>query len=188
MKKIRILLLALLVTPTVWAQQDAAQFKQFANEILWNGKCYTDLRALCKSIGNRLSGSPAAAKAVAWGLQKMKEAGVNVWLVNTGWTGGPYGIGTRMKLKYTRAMITAAIDGSLEKANADNYHIHSVFGLQQPRTCPNVPSQVLSPRSTWNNDKGYYETAHKLAASFKTNFKKFKSYANKEIMEGGPKV
>ena len=77
MKKIRILLLALLVTPTVWAQQDAAQFKQFANEILWNGKCYSDLRSLCKGIGNRLSGSPAAAKAVTWGLQKMKEAGAD---------------------------------------------------------------------------------------------------------------
>ena len=118
--------------------------------------------------------------------KKMQEAGVSVWLVNTGWTGGPYGVGTRMKLKYTRAMITAAIDGSLEAANTDNYHTHSVFGLQQPRTCPNVPSQVLSPRSTWNNDKGYYETAHKLAASFKNNFKKFESYANEEIMAGAP--
>ena len=118
--------------------------------------------------------------------KKMKEAGVSVWLVNTGWTGGPYGVGTRMKLKYTRAMIKAAIDGSLEAANIDNYHIHSVFGLQQPRTCPNVPSQVLSPRSTWNNDKGYYETAHKLAASFKNNFKKFESYANEEILAGAP--
>ena len=118
--------------------------------------------------------------------KKMQESGVSVWLVNTGWTGGPYGIGTRMKLKYTRAMITAAIDGTLEAANVDNYHIHSVFGLQQPRTCPNVPSQVLSPRSTWNNDKGYYETAHKLAASFKNNFKKFESYASEEIMAGAP--
>lgn len=117
---------------------------------------------------------------------KMQEAGVNVWLVNTGWTGGPYGVGTRMKLKYTRAMITAAMDGSLEAANAGNYHVHSVFGLQQPRTCPNVPTQVLSPRSTWNNDVGYYETAKKLAASFKENFKKFESYANEEILAGAP--
>ncbi len=117
---------------------------------------------------------------------KMQEAGVTVWLVNTGWTGGPYGIGTRMKLKYTRAMITAAMDGSLEAANANNYHVHSVFGLKQPRTCPNVPTQVLSPRSTWNNDKGYYETAHKLASSFKENFKQFESYANEEILAGAP--
>jgi len=118
--------------------------------------------------------------------KKMQEAGVSVWLVNTGWTGGPYGVGTRMKLKYTRAMITAAMNGSLEAANAGNYHTHSVFGLQQPRTCPNVPTGVLSSRSTWNNDKGYYETAKKLAASFKENFKKFESYANEEIMAGAP--
>ena len=118
--------------------------------------------------------------------QKMTESGVNVWLVNTGWTGGPYGVGTRMKLKYTRAMITAAMDGSLEAANKNNYHIHSVFGLNQPRFCPNVPTQVLSPRGTWNNDKGYYETAHKLAASFKANFKQFEEFASQEILDGGP--
>ena len=118
--------------------------------------------------------------------QKMTKAGVNVWLVNTGWTGGPYGVGTRMKLKYTRAMITAAMDGSLDAANKDNYHVHSVFGLNQPRVCPNVPTEVLSPRGTWNNDKGYYETAHKLAASFKANFKQFEEYASKEILEGAP--
>jgi phosphoenolpyruvate carboxykinase (ATP) len=120
--------------------------------------------------------------------QKMKEAGVNVWLVNTGWTGGPYGIGTRMKLKYTRAMISAAMDGSLEAANKDNYHLHSVFGVQQPRTCPNVPTEVLSPRSTWNNDEGYYKTAYKLSDSFRENFKQFESFANEEILNGAPNI
>ena len=113
---------------------------------------------------------------------KMDKHDVNVWLINTGWTGGPYGVGRRMKLKYTRAMITAAMDGSLEAANKDNYHTHSVFGVQQPRTCPNVPSEVLSPRSTWNNDEGYYETAAKLSNSFRENFKKFEDYANDEII------
>ncbi|MEZ4779787.1 MAG: phosphoenolpyruvate carboxykinase (ATP) [Flavobacteriaceae bacterium] len=120
--------------------------------------------------------------------QKMQEAGVHVWLVNTGWTGGPYGIGNRMKLKYTRAMITAALDGSLEAANKDNYHIHSVFGVQQPRVCPNVPTDVLSPRQTWKNDEGYYKTANKLANSFKENFKKFEEFASEEILKGGPLV
>jgi len=120
--------------------------------------------------------------------EKMQEAGVNVWLVNTGWTGGPYGVGNRMKLKFTRAMITAALDGSLEEANKDNYHIHSVFGVMQPRVCPNVPTEVLSPRQTWNNDEAYYKTAHKLANSFKENFKKFEEYANEEILKGGPLV
>ena len=119
---------------------------------------------------------------------KMKETGVNVWLVNTGWTGGPYGIGSRMKLKYTRAMISAAMDGSLEQANAGNYHIHSVFGVQQPRTCPNVPTEVLSPRTTWNNDEGYYETAYKLSESFRANFKKFEEFANQEILDGAPNI
>jgi phosphoenolpyruvate carboxykinase (ATP) len=118
--------------------------------------------------------------------KKMTEAGVNVWLVNTGWTGGPYGVGSRMKLKYTRAMITAAMDGSLDAANKDKYHVHSVFGLNQPRVCPNVPKEVLSPRGTWNNDEGYYKTAHKLAASFKANFKQFEEYASEEILAGAP--
>ena len=120
--------------------------------------------------------------------KKMQEANVNVWLVNTGWTGGPYGIGTRMKLKYTRAMIAAAMDGSLEDTNKGNYHVHSIFGLSQPRTCPNVPTEVLSPRKSWNNEKGYYETAQKLADSFKENFKQFEEFANDEIMNGGPLV
>ena len=119
--------------------------------------------------------------------KKMKESGVQVWLVNTGWTGGPYGIGSRMKLKYTRAMINAVLENRLPKEiNHDQYHIHSVFGLAQPREIPGVPSEVLNSRKTWNNDKGYYETAHKLAQSFKDNFKQFESYANEEILAGQP--
>ena len=119
---------------------------------------------------------------------KMKETGVNVWLINTGWTGGPYGIGTRMKLKYTRAMISAVIDGSLQAANNGKYHMHSVFKVQQPIVCPNVPTDVLSPRQTWNNDEAYYKTAYKLAKSFADNFKKFEDYANDEIMNGAPNL
>ncbi|TPV34632.1 phosphoenolpyruvate carboxykinase (ATP) [Paucihalobacter ruber] len=120
--------------------------------------------------------------------KKMQEAGVNVWLVNTGWTGGPYGVGHRMQLKYTRAMITAAMNGSLEAANKDNYHIHSVFGVQQPRVCPNVPTEVLSPRKTWNNDEAYYKTAYKLATSFADNFEKFKDNASEAILSAAPKT
>jgi phosphoenolpyruvate carboxykinase (ATP) len=117
---------------------------------------------------------------------KMKSAGVTVWLVNTGWTGGPYGIGERMGLKHTRAMIAAAMDGSLEAANKDNYHIHSVFGVQQPRVCPNIATSILSPRKTWNNDDGFYKIAYKLANSFIDNFKQFEPFANDEIMGGAP--
>ena len=120
--------------------------------------------------------------------KKMKETGVNVWLVNTGWTGGPYGIGKRMALKYTRAMITAAMNGSLEALNRDNYHEHTVFKVQMPKECPNVPSEVLSPKQTWNNDEGYYKKAYQLAKSFTDNFKKFEEFANEEIMSGAPNI
>ncbi|MBT8384581.1 MAG: phosphoenolpyruvate carboxykinase (ATP), partial [Bacteroidia bacterium] len=118
--------------------------------------------------------------------KKMKEANVNVWLVNTGWTGGPYGIGTRMKLKYTRAMINAALAGELGPYSYEKYHIHSVFGVAQPRECPNVPTQVLSPRATWNNDEAYYKMAFKLSNAFRENFKKFDDYTSEEIQRGGP--
>ncbi len=117
---------------------------------------------------------------------KMKASGVNVWLVNTGWTGGPYGVGTRMKLKYTRAMINAVLNGDLGLYDYDHYHIHSVFGVAQPRSCPGVPTEVLSPRSTWNNDEAYYTMAFKLTNAFRENFKKFESYASEEIRRGGP--
>ena len=119
---------------------------------------------------------------------KMKSTGVTVWLVNTGWTGGPYGIGERMALKHTRAMIAAAMDGSLEAANKDNYHIHSVFGVMQPRVCPNVATAVLSPRKTWNNDDGFYKIAYQLSQSFVDNFKQYEAYANAEIMAGAPNL
>lgn len=118
--------------------------------------------------------------------KKMLDAGVNVWLVNTGWTGGPYGVGTRMKLKYTRAMINAVLNGDLGLYNYEDYHIHSVFGVAQPRSCPGVPTEVLSPRTTWNDDKAYYDTAFKLTNAFRENFKKFESYASEEIRRGGP--
>lgn len=118
--------------------------------------------------------------------QKMKEAGVNVWLVNTGWSGGKYGVGKRMPLKYTRAMITAVLNGSLGDYTYENYHIHSIFGVAQPRTCPGVPTELLSPRTTWNNDQAYYETAFTLSNAFRKNFKQYEEYANEEIRRGGP--
>ena len=119
---------------------------------------------------------------------KMKEAGVNVWLINTGWTGGPYGVGSRIKLKYTRAMITAALKGELDEVNSETYRTHSVFGLLQPRQCPGVPTDVLSSRKTWNDDEGYYKTAYKLSDSFRENFKKFEEFANEEILAGAPNL
>lgn len=118
--------------------------------------------------------------------KKMKSSGVNVWLVNTGWTGGPYGVGTRMKLKYTRAMINAVLEGKLGLYNYDDYHIHSVFGVAQPRKCPGVPTEVLSPRATWNDDDAYYKMAFKLTNAFRENFQKFEEHASEEIRRGGP--
>jgi phosphoenolpyruvate carboxykinase (ATP) len=118
--------------------------------------------------------------------KKMKDAGVNVWLINTGWSGGQYGVGRRMPLKYTRAMITAVLNGDLGSYSYENYHIHSVFGVAQPRSCPGVPTSLLSPRSTWNDDEAYYKTAFKLSNAFRTNFKQFEENASEEIQRGGP--
>lgn len=116
--------------------------------------------------------------------KKMEEHDVNVWLINTGWTGGPYGVGSRIKLKYTRAMISAALSGVLDNVG---YREHSIFGAQIPMTCPGVPSEILSARETWKNDEGFYETSNKLARMFQKNFSQFESYANEEIMAGSPK-
>ena len=85
-------------------------------------------------------------------------------------------------------MITAALNGELGEYSKENYHIHTVFGLAQPRKCPNVPDDVLSQKETWNNDKGYYLQAQKLADAFRENFKKFADYASDEILAGGPPV
>lgn len=114
---------------------------------------------------------------------KMKENGVRVWLINTGWTGGPYGVGNRMKLKYTRAMITAALEGKLDNVEFVN---HEIFGLAVPQSCPDVPSEVLNPRNTWENATAYDAKAKELAQSFRTNFKKFEEFANEEILAGAP--
>src|SRR6056297_746269 len=93
---------------------------------------------------------------------KMKEAGVNVWLVNTGWTGGPYGTGSRMKLKYTRAMISAALNGELEDVE---FTTHDIFGIKIPVSCPGVPAEVLNPRKTWGDKAAYDKKANELSNS-----------------------
>ncbi|RNL83402.1 phosphoenolpyruvate carboxykinase (ATP) [Sinomicrobium pectinilyticum] len=114
---------------------------------------------------------------------KMKETGVNVWLVNTGWTGGPYGTGSRMKLRYTRAMISAALNGQLEKVAFEK---HPVFGLTVPQVCPEVPSEILNPRNTWKDAAAYDKQAEALSGAFRKNFSRFEAYASEEIMSGAP--
>ncbi|MDX2197110.1 MAG: phosphoenolpyruvate carboxykinase (ATP) [Cytophagales bacterium] len=115
--------------------------------------------------------------------EKMKKYNVHVWLINTGWTGGAYGVGTRMKLQYTRAMITAVFEGRLTQVN---YHAHPIFGINIPTHCPGVPQEILDPRNTWNDKKAYDLKATELAEQFVKNFEKYKSYANDEIMSGAP--
>ncbi|MGB0524200.1 MAG: phosphoenolpyruvate carboxykinase (ATP) [Flammeovirgaceae bacterium] len=115
--------------------------------------------------------------------KKMEESQVNVWLVNTGWQGGAYGVGKRISLKYTRAMITAALEGDL---NNVGYRKHSVFGVQIPNSCPNVPREVLSPRGMWGSSDAYYKQCNVLADMFIQNFKKFEDGANDEILSGSP--
>ncbi|RYD69599.1 MAG: phosphoenolpyruvate carboxykinase (ATP), partial [Sphingobacteriales bacterium] len=102
--------------------------------------------------------------------RKIEDQHVKVWLVNTGWTGGPYGVGKRMKLSYTRAMITAALNGDLEH---NNYKKHHVFNLMMPLHCPNVPDEVLDPSKTWSNHEEYFLKAYELAGAFADNFKQF---------------
>ena len=115
--------------------------------------------------------------------EKMDQHKVNIWLINTGWSGGAYGTGSRIKLKYTRAMINAALNGDLDGVN---YEKHPIFGLNMPTEVTGVPSEILNPRDTWADKAGYDVQANKLAGMFVNNFKKFEGYANDEIMQGAP--
>lgn len=110
---------------------------------------------------------------------------VNVWLINTGWSGGPYGVGSRMKLSYTRAMITAALEGQLNNVQFDK---HPVFGLEMPQTCPNVPAELLNPRNTWANTAEYDQKANHLAELFNKNFKQYADGCSEEILAAAPKA
>lgn len=117
--------------------------------------------------------------------KKMKENNVNVWLVNTGWSGGSYGVGERMKLKYTRAMITQALNGNLEKEKFDTL---PVFDLAIPTDCPDVPNEILNPRETWADKNAYDTTLNKLAEQFNKNFAQFQEGTAPEILAAAPKV
>lgn len=117
--------------------------------------------------------------------KKMKDSKVNVWLVNTGWSGGAYGFGKRMSLKNTRALITAALNGDLDHVDYDQ---HEVFGIAIPRTCAGVPAEILNPRNTWVNGDEYDLKANFLAEAFNKNFEQFAGLANNEILSGAPRV
>jgi phosphoenolpyruvate carboxykinase (ATP) len=117
--------------------------------------------------------------------KKMKENDVKIWLINTGWSGGSYGVGSRMKLSYTRAMITAALEGKLDNVQ---YEAHPIFGILMPATCPNTPEEILNPKNTWADKAAYDATAKKLAQQFIDNFKKYESGVTEEILAAAPKI
>ncbi|MEQ8355639.1 MAG: phosphoenolpyruvate carboxykinase [Kiloniellaceae bacterium] len=113
---------------------------------------------------------------------KMAATGANCWLVNTGWTGGAYGTGERMKIAHTRAMVRAALNGHLSDTGVAE---HPQFGLWMPDACPDVPAEVLNPRNTWNDKRAYDLTVRDLTQRFETNFKQFESYVDDDVLAAG---
>jgi phosphoenolpyruvate carboxykinase (ATP) len=116
--------------------------------------------------------------------EKLREHGSRVWLVNTGWTGGPYGEGSRMKLAHTRAMVRAALAGELDDVETATAPF---FGLQIPTSVPGVPSEVLNPRDTWGDKDAYDAQAAKLAGLFAENFERFADRVPESVRSAGPK-
>jgi phosphoenolpyruvate carboxykinase (ATP) len=115
--------------------------------------------------------------------EKVAEHEANVWLVNTGWTGGPYGVGSRMQLSHTRSMIHAILDGSLAETETRQ---EPFFGLHVPVSCRNVPTELLDPRGTWQDPEAYDQKARELAGRFKENFEQFASEVDEEVIAAGP--
>jgi len=115
---------------------------------------------------------------------KLLKHGVETWLVNTGWTGGPFGIGERISIHHTRALLNAALSGALQKVQ---YRQDPVFGFDVPMTCEGVPSDILEPANTWGNREEYFRKYDALAARFIENFKLFSAGCPRNIIEAGPK-
>src|SRR5262249_52374970 len=116
--------------------------------------------------------------------ERIARHGARVWLVNTGWSGGPYGVGKRMKIAYTRAMINAALSGGLDDVS---YEKDPIFNLDIPSGCPDVPAEVLNTRNTWTDKAAYDEQARKLAQMFRENFKSFESSVEPDVVAAGPR-
>ncbi len=117
--------------------------------------------------------------------EKVRKHDVSCWLVNTGWTGGPFGVGERMSIKHTRALLNAALEGQLDDVEFEE---DPIFGLQVPKTCPGVPSEVLNPRNTWSDKTAYDDKAKMLAGLFVENFAEYASKCSDEVKAAGPKV
>jgi phosphoenolpyruvate carboxykinase (ATP) len=125
---------------------------------------------------------PAAVYAKLLG-EKINKHNTTVYLINTGWSGGPYGIGARIKIKYSRAMITAALTGELDKVE---YRHDELFNLDIPTSVEGVPEEILDPKNTWNDKDSYEKSAKSLSKMFVENFEKF-SDVSPEIKNAGPK-
>ncbi|MEJ2542890.1 MAG: phosphoenolpyruvate carboxykinase (ATP), partial [Calditrichaceae bacterium] len=117
--------------------------------------------------------------------EKIKKHKVRCWLVNTGWTGGPYGVGKRISIQHTRALLNAALDGALVNVE---FKDDPIFGLQVPTECPGVTKDVLTPKSTWKDKKAYDKKAQELATSFKENFKEYEEFVDKDVIKASPLV
>ncbi|HEX7003141.1 MAG TPA: phosphoenolpyruvate carboxykinase (ATP) [Trueperaceae bacterium] len=115
--------------------------------------------------------------------ERLERHGTRVWLLNTGWTGGPHGVGRRIRLPYTRAMVDAALSGSLDDVPTRR---DPIFGLQVPVNVAGVPQEILDPRSTWDDPNDYDRQAWKLAAMFRVNFEEFEGRVAPEVQEAGP--
>lgn len=117
--------------------------------------------------------------------EKMQKHGAKAWLVNTGWTGGAHGVGSRISLKYTRAIIDAIHSGAFDNVETK---VDDQFGFEIPLSCPGVPSEILVPKNTWEDKEGFEATKNKLVGLFQDNFKKFEAGVNAEISAAGPKA
>jgi phosphoenolpyruvate carboxykinase (ATP) len=117
--------------------------------------------------------------------QNIAKNGTKVWLMNTGFTGGPYGVGKRMSIQHTRTLLNAALDGALDGVPTWR---DPIFGVEVPTQCPGVPAQVLRPRETWSDPAAYDAKAAQLAKLFHDNFKQFADQASPEVLAAGPKV
>jgi phosphoenolpyruvate carboxykinase (ATP) len=117
--------------------------------------------------------------------EKIKQHGTNVWLLNTGWTGGPYGVGHRIALEHTRAMVRAALRGRLDSRV---FHADPVFGLAVPESCPGVPTEVLDPRGTWDDPVAYDKQAKDLASRFRESFERFADQVPDSVRQSGPEL
>jgi len=117
--------------------------------------------------------------------RKILRYGVNCWLVNTGWVGGPYGVGKRISIRHTRALLNAALDGSLLDVD---YYTDPVFGFEVPKTCPGVPESVLYPAQSWPSEQEYWHKYRQLAGRYIDNFRKFEADSPPEVVAAGPKI